>query len=141
MLKIKFIFVGVLFVVIVVFVFVDYLEKFVSFVVFFLLGDLEDVLMCMIVEDFEVEYGVVVVVVNCLFDGGLFLGVVLVVNVFVDGYMIGLFVVDVFVVGLYVGVLGLNFDLFELLGIFLIYLFVIVVSVDKFYVIMEELVV
>ncbi|GLQ18711.1 tripartite tricarboxylate transporter substrate-binding protein [Maritalea porphyrae] len=120
--------------------FAEYPEKPVSFVVPFPPGDLEDVLTRMIAEEFQSMYGVPAAVVNKPGGGGgPFPGAAEVAQAPADGYTIGSFVVDVPLVGPYVGIPALNPDPFEPVGIFLTYPFVIAASKNAPYQTMDEL--
>lgn len=118
----------------------EYPEKPVSFVVPFPPGDLEDVLTRMIAEEFQEMYGVPAAVVNKPGGGGgPFPGAAEVAQAPADGYTIGSFVVDIPLVGPYVGIPALNPDPFEPVGIFLTYPFVIAASKAAPYENMDEL--
>ncbi|WP_415158394.1 tripartite tricarboxylate transporter substrate binding protein [Maritalea sp.] len=118
----------------------EYPEKPVSFVVPFPPGDLEDVLTRMIAEEFQSMYGVPAAVVNKPGGGGgPFPGAAEVAQAPADGYTIGSFVVDVPLVGPFVGIPALNPDPFEPVGIFLTYPFVIAASKNAPYQTMAEL--
>ncbi|MBO6726310.1 MAG: hypothetical protein JJ911_11670 [Rhizobiaceae bacterium] len=117
----------------------EYPEKPVSFVVPFPPGDLEDVLTRMIAEDFQTKYGVAAAVVNKPSQGGPFPGAVSVATAPADGYTVGSFVMEVPIIGSEVGIPALEGDLFEPLGIFVTYPFVIATSKDAPYSSMQEL--
>ena len=118
----------------------EYPEKPVSFVVPWPPGDLEDVLTRMIAEDFQAEYGVAAAVVNKPGGGGgPFPGAIGVATAPADGYTIGSFVPAVPVIGHEIGIDELADEVFEPIGIFLTYPFVIATSGDAPYSTMAEL--
>ena len=118
----------------------EYPEKPVSFVVPWPPGDLEDVLTRMIAEDFQAEYGVAAAVVNKPGGGGgPFPGAIGVATAPADGYTIGSFVPAVPVIGHEIGIDELADEVFEPIGIFLTYPFVIATSGDAPYSSMAEL--
>lgn len=83
----------------------DYPEKPVSFVVPFPPGDIEDVLTRMIAEDFSAKYNVRAAVINKPGGGGgPFPGAIEVAGAAADGYTIGSFVMDVPLVGPFIGI-------------------------------------
>lgn len=118
----------------------DYPEKPVSFIVPWPPGDLEDVLTRMIAEDFQTTYGVSAAVVNKPGGGGgPFPGAIDVAIAPADGYTIGSFVPAVPVIGHEIGIDELAGEVFEPVGIFLTYPFVIATSGDAPYGSMAEL--
>lgn len=118
----------------------EYPEKPVSFVVPWPPGDLEDVLTRMIAEDFQAEYGVAAAVVNKPGGGGgPFPGAIGVATAPADGYTIGSFVPAVPVIGHEIGIDELADEVFEPIGIFLTYPFVIATAGDAPYSSMAEL--
>ncbi|WP_372884898.1 tripartite tricarboxylate transporter substrate-binding protein [Shimia sp.] len=118
----------------------DYPEKPVSFIVPWPPGDLEDVLTRMIAEDFQQAYGVSAAVVNKPGGGGgPFPGAIEVATAPADGYTIGSFVPAVPVIGHEIGIDELAGEVFEPVGIFLTYPFVIATSADAPYGSMAEL--
>ncbi|MEQ9694590.1 tripartite tricarboxylate transporter substrate-binding protein [Shimia sp. SDUM112013] len=118
----------------------EYPEKPVSFVVPWPPGDLEDVLTRMIAEDFQEAYGVSAAVVNKPGGGGgPFPGAIEVATAPADGYTIGSFVPAVPVIGHEIGIDELADEVFEPVGIFLTYPFVIATSGDAPYSTMAEL--
>ncbi len=120
--------------------FAEYPEKPVEFVVPFPPGDLEDILTRMIADEFQETYGVPAAVVNKPGGGGgPFPGAVSVANAPADGYTIGSFVLDIPLVGPYIGIPDLADEPFEPLGIFLTYPFILAASSDAPYKTMEEL--
>ena len=120
--------------------FAEYPERAVSFMVPFPPGDLEDSLTRMIAEDFEKAYGVSSAVVNKPGGGGgPFPGSIELAGMEPDGYNIGSLVMDVPLVGAYIGIPELNPMPFEPLGIFVTYPFVIAASKDAPFNTLEEL--
>ena len=119
----------------------EYPEKPVTFIVPWPPGDLEDVVTRLIAEEFQKEYGVAAAVVNKPGGGGgPFPGAAEVANAPADGYTIGSFVVGVPIIGPLVGVPGFEDpDLFEPVGIFIIYPFLLAASGDAPYSNMAEL--
>ncbi|MDP2579751.1 tripartite tricarboxylate transporter substrate-binding protein [Shimia thalassica] len=118
----------------------EYPEKPVSFVVPWPPGDLEDVLTRMIAEDFQKAYGVSAAVVNKPGGGGgPFPGAIEVATAPADGYTVGSFVPAVPVIGHEIGIDELAGEVFEAIGIFLTYPFVIATSGDAPYSSMAEL--
>ena len=118
----------------------EYPEKPVSFVVPWPPGDLEDVLTRMIAEDFQKAYGVSAAVVNKPGGGGgPFPGAIEVATAPADGYTVGSFVPAVPVIGHEIGIDELAGEVFEPIGIFLTYPFVIATSGDAPYSSMAEL--
>ncbi|MDO6481640.1 tripartite tricarboxylate transporter substrate-binding protein [Shimia thalassica] len=118
----------------------EYPEKPVSFVVPWPPGDLEDVLTRMIAEDFQKAYGVSAAVVNKPGGGGgPFPGAIEVATAPADGYTVGSFVPAVPVIGHEIGIDELAGEVFEPVGIFLTYPFVIATSGDAPYSSMAEL--
>ena len=118
----------------------EYPEKPVSFIVPWPPGDLEDVLTRMIAEDFQTEYGISAAVVNKPGGGGgPFPGAIDVATAPADGYTIGSFVPAVPVIGHEIGIDELADEVFEPVGIFLTYPFVIATSADAPYSSMAEL--
>ena len=105
----------------------EYPEKPVTFIVPWPPGDLEDITTRMIAEEFQKEYGVAAAVVNKPGGGGgPFPGAAEVANAPADGYTIGSFVIGVPIIGPLVGVPGFEDpDLFEPVGIFIIYPFLL----------------
>jgi len=120
--------------------FAEYPEKPVTFIVPWPPGDLEDILTRMIAEDFQAEYGVAAAVVNKPGGGGgPFPGAIDVATAPADGYMIGSFVSDVPLVGHEIGIPELDGEIFEPIGVFLTYPFVIATMGNAPYSTMEEL--
>lgn len=120
--------------------FADYPERAVSFIVPFPPGDLEDTLTRMIAEDFEKAYGVSSAVVNKPGGGGgPFPGAIELAGMEPDGYNIGSLVMDVPLVGAYIGIPELNPMPFEPLGIFVTYPFIIAAHKDAPFNTVEEL--
>lgn len=118
----------------------QYPEKPVEFVVPWPPGDLEDILTRMIADKFQEKYGVAAAVVNKPGGGGgPFPGAVEVAMAPADGYTIGSFVIDVPLVGPYIGIPPLEGNPFEPVGIFLSYPFVVAAAGDAPYKTMEEL--
>ena len=118
----------------------DYPERPVEFIVPWPPGDLEDVLTRMIADQMQETYGVPAAVVNKPGGGGgPFPGAVEVAMAPADGYTVGSFVIDVPMVGPYIGIPPLEGNPFEPIGIFLSYPFVIAASGDAPYSTMEEL--
>ncbi len=118
----------------------EYPEKPVNFVVPFPPGDVEDVLTRMIAEDFAAEYGVAAAVVNKPGGGGgPFPGAIDVAMADADGYTVGSFVMDVPLVGPFIGIPPLDPNPFEPVGIFVAYPMVIAAPKDAPYQTIEEL--
>ena len=118
----------------------EYPEKPVQFIVPWPPGDLEDILTRMIANQMQETHGVPAAVVNKPGGGGgPFPGAVEVALAPADGYTIGSFVIDVPLVGPYIGIAPLEGNPFEPVGIFLSYPFVIAASGDAPYSTMEEL--
>lgn len=118
----------------------EYPEKPVAFVVPWPPGDLEDVLTRIIADEFQKTYGVPAAVVNKPGGGGgPFPGAVEVALAPADGYTIGSFVIDIPMVGPYIGIAPLEDNPFEPVGIFLTYPVVIAARGDAPYSTMEEL--
>ncbi|EKE69277.1 MULTISPECIES: tripartite tricarboxylate transporter substrate-binding protein [Roseobacteraceae] len=118
----------------------EYPEKPVEFVVPFPPGDLEDILTRMIADEFQATYGVPAAVVNKPGGGGgPFPGAVDVALAPADGYTVGSFVIDVPMVGPYIGIGPLDPNPFEPVGIFLSYPFVVAAAGDAPYTTMAEL--
>jgi tripartite-type tricarboxylate transporter receptor subunit TctC len=118
----------------------EYPEKPVEFVVPWPPGDLEDVLTRMIADRFQETYGVPAAVVNKPGGGGgPFPGAVEVAMAPADGYTIGSFVIDVPMVGPYIGIPPLEGNPFEPIGIFVTYPFVVAAAGDAPYSTMQEL--
>lgn len=118
----------------------DYPSQPVSFVVPWPPGDLEDILTRLIADEFQAEHGVPAAVLNRPGGGGgPFPGAIDVAMAPADGHMIGSFVIDVPVVGHLIGIPELDPPVFEPIGIFLNYPFVIAASGDAPYSTMEEL--
>lgn len=120
--------------------FAEYPEKPVKFIVPWPPGDLEDVLTRMIADKMQEKYDVAAAVVNKPGGGGgPFPGAVEVALAPADGYTVGSFVIDVPLVGPYIGIPPLEGNPFEPVGIFLTYPFVIAANGDAPYKTMEEL--
>ena len=120
--------------------FAEYPEKPVQFIVPWPPGDLEDVLTRMIADKMQEKHGVPAAVVNKPGGGGgPFPGAVEVALAPADGYTVGSFVIDVPMVGPYIGIAPLDPNPFEPVGIFLTYPFVIATSGYAPYSSMEEL--
>lgn len=120
--------------------FAEYPEKPVTFIVPWPPGDLEDILTRMIAEDFQEAYGVAAAVVNKPGGGGgPFPGAIDVATAPADGYMIGSFVPAVPVIGHEIGIPELEGEVFDPIGIFLTYPFVIAAMGNAPYSNMEEL--
>jgi len=120
--------------------FAEYPERAVSFIVPFPPGDLEDTLTRMIAEDFEAAYGVSSAVVNKPGGGGgPFPGSIELAGMKPDGYNVGSLVMDVPLVGAYIGIPELSPMPFEPLGIFVTYPFIIAAAKDAPFNTMEEL--
>ncbi|WP_425101969.1 tripartite tricarboxylate transporter substrate-binding protein [Tropicibacter sp. S64] len=118
----------------------DYPEKPVEFVVPWPPGDLEDIMTRMIADKFQETYSVPAAVVNKPGGGGgPFPGAVEVAMAPADGYTVGSFVIDVPMVGPYIGIPPLEGNPFEPVGIFLTYPFVLAAKGDAPYKTMEEL--
>jgi tripartite-type tricarboxylate transporter receptor subunit TctC len=118
----------------------EYPEKPVEFVVPWPPGDLEDILTRMIADRMQEKHGVPSAVVNKPGGGGgPFPGAVEVALAPADGYTVGSFVIDVPMVGPYIGIGPLEGNPFEPIGIFLSYPFVIAAGGDAPYSNMEEL--
>jgi tripartite-type tricarboxylate transporter receptor subunit TctC len=118
----------------------DYPEKPVEFVVPFPPGDLEDILTRMIADAMQDKFGTPAAVVNKPGGGGgPFPGAVEVALAPADGYTIGSFVIDVPMVGPYIGIPPLDPNPFEPVGIFLSYPFVVAAAGDAPYSTMEAL--
>ena len=118
----------------------EYPEKPVEFIVPWPPGDLEDILTRMIADGLQAKYGVPAAVVNKPGGGGgPFPGAVEVALAPADGYTIGSFVIDVPMVGPYIGIPPLEGNPFEPVGIFLSYPFVLATAGDAPYSTMEEL--
>lgn len=118
----------------------EYPEKPVTFIVPWPPGDLEDILTRMIAEDFQAEYGVAAAVVNKPGGGGgPFPGAIDVATAPADGYMVGSFVSDVPLVGHEIGIPELEGEVFDPIGVFLTYPFVIATMGNAPYATMEEL--
>lgn len=118
----------------------EYPEKPVEFIVPWPPGDLEDILTRMIADGLQKKYDVPAAVVNKPGGGGgPFPGAVEVALAPADGYTIGSFVIDVPMVGPYIGIPPLEGNPFEPVGIFLSYPFVLAASGDAPYSTMEEL--
>ncbi|WP_425074807.1 tripartite tricarboxylate transporter substrate binding protein [Sagittula sp. S175] len=118
----------------------DYPEKPVEFIVPWPPGDLEDILTRMIADKFQETYGVPAAVVNKPGGGGgPFPGAVEVAMAPADGYTVGSFVIDVPMVGPYIGIPPLEGNPFEPVGIFLSYPFVLAAPKDAPYKTMQEL--
>ncbi len=120
--------------------FAEYPEKPVNFVVPWPPGDLEDLLTRMIADKMQEKYGVPAAVINKPGGGGgPFPGAISVATAPADGYTIGSFVIDVPLVGPFIGIPPLDPNPFEPVGIFLTYPFVIATKGDAPYKTMEEL--
>lgn len=118
----------------------QYPEKPVQFINPWPPGDLEDVLVRMIAEDFQEEYGQPAAVVNKPGGGGgPFPGAIEVAKAPADGHTIGNFVIGVPVIGPNIGIPELSPNPFVPVGIFLTYPFVIATSKSAPYKTMEEL--
>lgn len=118
----------------------EYPEQPVQFVVPWPPGDLEDVLTRMIADRMQDKFDVPAAVVNKPGGGGgPFPGAVEVALAPADGYTVGSFVIDVPMVGPYIGIPPLEGNPFEPVGIFLSYPFVIAARGDAPYSSMEEL--
>ncbi|MFD1344067.1 tripartite tricarboxylate transporter substrate binding protein [Litorisediminicola beolgyonensis] len=118
----------------------EYPEKPVEFVVPWPPGDLEDVLTRMIADQFQTTYSVPAAVVNKPGGGGgPFPGAVEVAMAPADGYTIGSFVIDVPLVGPFIGIPPLEGNPFDPVGIFVTYPFVVAARGDAPYATMEEL--
>lgn len=118
----------------------DYPDKPVNFVVPWPPGDLEDVLTRMIAEDFQEAYGVAAAVVNKPGGGGgPFPGAIDVATAPADGSTIGSFVIAVPVIGHKIGIPELEAEVFEPLGIFLTYPFVLAAAADAPFNTLEEM--
>lgn len=118
----------------------EYPEKPVEFVIPWPPGDLEDVLTRMISDRFQEAYKVPAAVVNKPGGGGgPFPGAMEVALAPADGYKIGSFVIDVPMVGPYIGIPPLEQNKFEPVGIFLTYPVVLAAGGDAPYSTMEEL--
>lgn len=118
----------------------DYPSQPVSFIVPWPPGDLEDILTRLIADAFQEEYGVPASVLNRPGGGGgPFPGAIDVATAAPDGYTIGSFVLDVPLVGHEIGIPELTPPVFEPVGIFLNYPFVIAASSDAPYSTMAEL--
>ncbi|MGY6534435.1 MAG: tripartite tricarboxylate transporter substrate-binding protein [Pararhodobacter sp.] len=118
----------------------DYPSGPVQFLVPWPPGDLEDVLTRMIAEDFQAAHGQPAAVLNRPGGGGgPFPGAVEAAMAPADGSMIGSFVIDVPLVGPYLGIPQLDPNPFEPVGIFLTYPFVLATSTDAPFQTMEEL--
>lgn len=104
----------------------EYPEQPVSFVVPWPPGDLEDVLTRLIANEFQAAHGVPAAVLNRPGGGGgPFPGAIEVAMAPADGYTIGSFVLDVPLIGHEIGIPELSPPVFEPIGIFLNYPFVI----------------
>lgn len=104
----------------------EYPEQAVSFIVPWPPGDLEDVLTRLIANEFQAQYGVPSAVLNRPGGGGgPFPGAIDVAMAPADGYTIGSFVLDVPLIGHEIGIPELSPAVFEPIGIFLNYPFVI----------------
>lgn len=104
----------------------EYPEQPVSFVVPWPPGDLEDILTRLIANEFQAQYGVPSAVLNRPGGGGgPFPGAIEVAMAPADGYTIGSFVLDVPLIGHEIGIPELSPPVFEPIGIFLNYPFVI----------------
>lgn len=118
----------------------DYPSQPVSFVVPWPPGDLEDILTRLIADAFQGEYGVPASVLNRPGGGGgPFPGAIDVATAAPDGHTIGSFVLDVPLIGHEIGIPELSPPVFEPVGIFLNYPFVIAAGADAPYSTMEEL--
>ncbi|EBA06870.1 hypothetical protein SSE37_00325 [Sagittula stellata E-37] len=118
----------------------EYPEKPVEFVVPWPPGDLEDILTRMIADKFQETYDVPAAVVNKPGGGGgPFPGAVEVAMAPADGYTVGSFVIDVPMVGPYIGIPPLEGNPFDPIGIFVTYPFVLAAAGDAPYKTMDEL--
>lgn len=118
----------------------EYPEQAVSFVVPWPPGDLEDVLTRLIANEFQAEYGVPAAVLNRPGGGGgPFPGAIDVAMAPADGYTVGSFVLDVPLIGHEIGIPELSPAVFEPVGIFLNYPFVIATLKTAPYATIEEL--
>lgn len=112
----------------------DYPEKPVSFVVPWPPGDLEDVLTRMIADEFQRRHGVPAAVVNKPGGGGgPFPGAVEVATAPADGYTVGSFVPAIALIGHEIGIPELEGEVFEPIGIFMTYPFVLAAGADAPY--------
>lgn len=112
----------------------EYPEKPVTFIVPWPPGDLEDVLTRMIADEFQSRYGVPAAVVNKPGGGGgPFPGAVEVATAEPDGYTVGSFVPAVPVIGHQIGIPELEGEVFEPIGIFMTYPFVLAAGEDAPY--------
>ena len=118
----------------------EYPEQAVTFIVPWPPGDLEDVLTRMIANEFQAEYGVPAAVLNRPGGGGgPFPGAIDVAMAPADGYTVGSFVLDVPLIGHEIGIPELSPPVFEPIGIFLNYPFVIAALNTAPYASMQEL--
>lgn len=118
----------------------EYPEKPVEFIVPWPPGDLEDVLARMLAEDFSTKYGVPAAVVNKPGGGGgPFPGAIETASRPADGYSVGVFVMDIPLVGPFVGIPELDPDPFEAIGVFVTYPFVLASSKEAPYSTLQEL--
>lgn len=118
----------------------DFPSQPVTFVVPWPPGDLEDILTRLIADEFQAEYGVPAAVLNRPGGGGgPFPGAIDVAMAPADGHTIGSFVIDVPVVGHLIGIPELDPPVFEPVGIFLNYPFVIAAGPDAPFSTMAEL--
>jgi len=118
----------------------DYPSQPVSFVVPWPPGDLEDILTRLIADAFQAETGVPAAVLNRPGGGGgPFPGAIDVALAPADGHTIGSFVLDVPLVGHEIGIPELTPPVFEPVGIFLNYPFVIAAGANAPYSTMAEL--